>query len=101
MLAFVAGRASQPASVILFVAQHLPGLRSPLGTEGEMDVNSSVFYQGMGIFMAFEADSTTPPTIVNSSRTVHAIGSCGARRRFLASRLTPVRLRVVQMGLRK
>ena len=35
------------------------------------------------------------------ARTVHAIGSCSARRRFLTSRLTPARLRAVQMGLRK
>ncbi len=36
-------------------------------TEEERIINSSAFNQGMGIFMAFEADSTTPPTIVNSS----------------------------------
>ena len=36
-------------------------------TEEERIINSSVINQGMGIFMAFEADSTTPPTIVNSS----------------------------------
>ena len=32
-----------------------------------MYINSSVSNRGMGIFMAFEADGTTPPTIVNSS----------------------------------
>ncbi len=36
-------------------------------TEEERIINSSAFNQGMGIFMAFEADSTTPPTIVDSS----------------------------------
>ena len=40
---------------------------SPLGTEGERIINSSVSTRGMAIFMAFEADSTTPPTIVKSS----------------------------------
>ena len=32
-----------------------------------MIIDSSVSNRGMGIFMAFEADSTTPPIIVNSS----------------------------------